>query len=190
MCIRGILYFCQSYKPSERVISLLYGEWFDVKKNWPGGIYACERFSVLALVICCVAGRLWTFMKRRMLWTLWQKTEYITLSQSHQKMPGIRGSFVRFVHSVQVWPNYSWENLGNIINSLLLEKRGDLFQSVILCLLGGTTPTLGTPCCSYWDGGSSYQPVTGLPLSYVAVSMLNSRVTSGDTQNLNINCNI
>lgn len=129
--------------------------WYE--KNWPGGIYASERFSVLALVICCIPGRLWTFMKRRMPWTLWQKTEFITLLQSHQKMPGIRGSSVRFVHSVQVWHNYSWESVGNIITSLLLEKRGDLFQSDILCLLGGTTPTLGTPCCSYWDGCSAYQ---------------------------------
>ena len=91
--------------------------------KWPDGIYACVRFSVLAVVICCVPGRLWTFTKRRMLWTLWQKTEFITLSQSHQKMPGIRGSFVRFVHSVQVWPSCSWESLGNTITSLSLEKR-------------------------------------------------------------------
>lgn len=99
------------------------------EKNWPDGISVCERFSVLALVICCVPGRLWTSMKRRMPWTLWQKTEFITLSQSHLKTPGIRGSFLRFVQSVQVWPNCSWENLGNIVPSFLLEKRGDLFQS-------------------------------------------------------------
>lgn len=72
-------------------------------KNQPDGIQACERFLALALVLSCVPERLWIFMKRRMPWTLWQKTEFTTLLQSHQKMPGTTGSFVRFVHSVQVW---------------------------------------------------------------------------------------
>lgn len=33
MYIGGILNFCQSYKPSEPLISLLHGEWYDEKKT-------------------------------------------------------------------------------------------------------------------------------------------------------------
>lgn len=33
MYIGGILNFCQSYKPSEALISLLHGEWYDEKKT-------------------------------------------------------------------------------------------------------------------------------------------------------------
>ena len=189
MCIGGIFYFCWSYRPSEPVISVLYGEWYDVKKIGQMEFMPVKGFQFWLLWFAVFQGDCGHSWKGECLGHCdrGQSLSHCRrVTRRCQVQEGVLlGVFIQ-CRSDPSTHGRAWETF----TSFLLEKRGDLFQSVILCLLGGTTPTLGTPCCSYWDGGSAYQSVIGLPPSYVAASVLNSRVTSGDTQNLNINWNI